>query len=377
MERITEEDICLCALGRAYGYAPREGLERIRAAGSAAAAFKADRSGKLGSAAYDSAAMELERSRREGCRFIGLGSADYPALLSECPDPPLGLYFKSVSPPSEVFGGLPLVSVVGTRDITYYGREWCGRIVRSFSSAPVRPTVVSGLAVGVDITAHRTALSCGLPTVAVLPTGIDAVYPLSHARDAERIAATPGCALLTDYPPGTAPLRMNFLRRNRIIAGLSRATILVESKVRGGGMMTARLAASYDRDVFALPGRVDDPCSQGCNLLVREQVAAPVGDLADLAERLGLGAVRPRKEADFLAGVRRFYAPSVSAEELPVLTLLAGTIQTRRGISLDELCTRTRLTFSTVSRLVTLLECDGFVRVDPLQHCCANIGKID
>ncbi len=376
MEPKEEENICLCALARAYGYVPKEGLERIRAAGSAAAAFRADKSGKLGSAAFDSAAMELERCRREGCRFIGFGSPDYPALLAECSDPPLGLYFKSVSEPAGVFGGRPFVSVVGTRNITYYGREWCGRIVRSLSQAPVRPAVVSGLAIGVDITAHRTALECGLPTIAVMPTGIDAVYPRSHEKDAERIASTPGCALVTDYPPGTAPVRMNFLRRNRIIAGLSRATVLVESKVRGGGMMTARLAASYDRDVFALPGRIDDPLSQGCNLLIQGNVAEPVGDLAALSERLGLGAAPVRREADFTEAVRTYYEPSVPAETLRILTRLAARIKARRGISLDELCTASNLTFSTVSRHVSILECDGFIRVDQLQHCCADIGKI-
>ena len=272
--------------------------------------------------------------------------------------------------------GLPAVAVVGTRNITPYGREWCTRIVQALARAPVRPLVVSGLAIGVDITAHRTALDCGLPTVAVLPTGIDAVYPSRHVKDAERIAATPGCALVTDYPPGTPPVRMNFLRRNRIIAGLARATLLVESKVRGGGMMTSRLAASYDRDVFALPGRVDDPLSQGCNLLIRENLAEPVGDPAALAERLGLGAAPRREEPDFTAAVGRYYdREGYPEKERDLLVRLAARIRGRRGISLDELCAATRLPFSTVSRVVSMLEMDGFVSMDLLQHCSAHIKK--
>lgn len=376
MERTEEERICLCALARAYGYVPQKALAAIRAAGSATAAFRADTSGKLGGAAFDSAAMELEQARRAGCRFIGLGEAAYPALLAECADPPLGLYFKGDSPPEAVFSGLPAVAVVGTRNITPYGREWCTRIVQALARAPVRPLVVSGLAIGVDITAHRTALACGLPTVAVLPTGIDAVYPSRHVKDAERIAATPGCALVTDYPPGTPPVRMNFLRRNRIIAGLARATLLVESKVRGGGMMTSRLAASYDRDVFALPGRVDDPLSQGCNLLIRENLAEPVGDPAALAERLGLGAAPRREEPDFTAAVGRYYdREGYPEKERDLLVRLAARIRGRRGISLDELCAATRLPFSTVSRVVSMLEMDGFVSMDLLQHCSAHIKK--
>ena len=126
-----------------------------------------------------------------------------------------------------------------------YGREFCTRIVRTLAQAPDRPAIVSGLALGVDITAHLAALDAGLPTIAVIPVGIDDIYPPSHRIAAGRIAAAEGSAIVTDYPPGTAPLQINFIRRNRIIAGLSEATVVVESKAKGGSLVTANIAFSY------------------------------------------------------------------------------------------------------------------------------------
>ena len=389
MDNPNEERACLCALNRIFGFEPKVGAALVEAFGSAVAVFSQSPqtiSEALGAysrikyasgitwSAYESAAIELDRLEAAGCRFIGLGEEEYPALLRECPDPPLGLYYKGSEPPEKVFGGRPMVAVVGTRSMSYYGRDWCARIVEAMSKAPVKPLVVSGLALGIDITAHKAALEAGLPTVAVMPTGIDLVYPALHRRMAGRIASTAGCALVTDYPPGTEATRINFLRRNRIIAGICRATILVESKIRGGGMMTARLASSYDRDVYALPGRVDDPLSQGCNLLVRENVAVPVGDLGDLVARLGLGTAELRLKDDFRAAVAAYYDSYPESEAEDILRI-ALAVKSRRGISVDELCSLTGWSYSKVSRLVTTLEMDGFIEVDLLQHCSPRLRR--
>ena len=260
-----EERAALCALNRIFGFEPKIGLRLIGTLGSALAVFKESNEVKqfLGNSfrikyaslvtesAFETSAIELETLEGRGCRFIGIGEKGYPALLMECEDPPLGLYYKGVSPPEEVFAGIPQIAVVGTRGLTYYGKDWCRRIVEAMSRANVRPLVVSGLALGVDVTAHRAALEAGLPTVAVMATGIDGLYPSANRNVGEVIASTSGCALVTDYPPDTGAVRINFLRRNRIIAGICRATILVESRIKGGGMMTARLAASSGRDVYA------------------------------------------------------------------------------------------------------------------------------
>ena len=264
------------------------------------------------------------------------------------------------------------IAVVGTRALTHYGKDWCQRIVGAMASAKIKPLIVSGLAIGVDVVAHVSALDGGLPTVAVMATGIDSLYPSRNRDVGERIASTPGCALISDYPPGTDAVRINFLRRNRIIAGICRATILVESKIRGGGMMTARLASSYGRDVYALPGRIDDPVSQGCNLLIRENLAEQIGDLGELVSRLGLGSSGKTLKEDFKSEVEEYYRDRLQESDYLDIIKLAVLVKSKRGISVDELCEKFKWTYSHVSHLVTTLECDGFISVDLLQHCYAG-----
>ena len=378
-----EERVGLCALNRIFGFEPTVGLRLIEEFGGAEAVFRdAEEAGKVLGAysktrfatlvtesAFESAAMELEDLESKGCRFVGIGEKGYPGLLMECDDPPIGLYYKGVSSPEIVFEGLPQIAVVGTRGLTHYGKDWCQRIVGAMARSGVKPLVVSGLAIGVDVTAHRVAIEAGLPTVAVMATGIDDLYPSRNRDVGELIASTPGCALVTDYPPGTQAVRINFLRRNRIIAGICRATILVESKIRGGGMMTARLAASYGRDVFALPGRIDDPVSQGCNLLIRENIAEQIGDLGELVARLGLGKADLRRKEDFKEEIENYYKGQLPDNEYDDILRLALAVKSRRGVSIDELCERLKWTYGKVSGLVTTLECDGFITVDLLQHC--------
>lgn len=139
-------------------------------------------------------------------------------------------------------------------------------------------------------------------------------------------------------------------------------------------MITARLASSYDREVFALPGRVDDPFSQGCNLLIRQNIAEPIGDLSTLSERLGLGKPAKRKEADFLKAVSDKYEGEMDEAGLSLIKSIASLVKKRRGISMDEICQEKHLTFSTLSYYVNLLECDGFINVDLLQRCSQNTG---
>lgn len=379
----------MCAMNRAFGFEPRLGFAMLERFGGAVELFSATEdelnealgqycraryAPGLSPSAFESAAMELEGLEAEGIRFVCFGETGYPGLLTECEDPPLGLYYKGVSPPEDVFGGIPAVSVVGTRDISFYGKDWCRRIVGAMSKAPVRPLVVSGLAIGVDGTAHMAALDEGLPTVAVMATGIDRIYPAVHKELGERIASTPGCALVTDYPPGTEAVRLNFLRRNRIIAGIGRATILVESKIKGGGMMTARLASSYGRDLYALPGRVDDPCSQGCNLLIKETLAESIGDPAELVRRMGLGKVGKQDRMSMESCVESFYKGKESPETVSEISRMARLVHKKRGISLDELSSELKWSFSKTSRYAALLECDGFIEMDLLQHCSAAPG---
>ena len=167
----------------------------------------------------------------------------------------------------------PRIAVIGTRDPSPYGREYTMKIVSMLAQSSLNPVIISGLAMGVDTIAHRSALSNGLQTVAVLPTGIDTIYPLQNRELAEKIQEDPGSALLTQFPEKTAPMAINFLARNYVIATLSDLVIVVESKVKGGAIVTARYASEYNIPVIALPGRVDDLRSQGCNELIREGIA--------------------------------------------------------------------------------------------------------
>lgn len=240
------------------------------------------------------------------------------------------------------------------------------------SSVAVPPVVVSGLALGVDVAAHLQAMESGAPTLAVMATGIDAVYPFRHRNVAARIV---DCgALVTDYPPGTAPLKVNFIRRNRIIAGLCDAVVLVESRLKGGGMITADMAFSYGRDVYALPGRADDVRSQGCNWLLRVKKAEPVFSESDLAESLGLGKTEPVQTVDSGTLLRNSFGERLDDKTLSLMAEILSTVRRRRGITLDDLASEINCPWKETRELVGMLECDGLVSVDILQRCTVRPG---
>ena len=380
-----DETVCHCALNRIFGFEPRIALALIDTLGSASAVFELNRSGLdeiLGPfskhredicfRALEQAADELNMLDAKGCRFLPYSSKDFPALLKECEDPPVGLYYKGISKPEEIFGNLNSIAVVGTRDISTYGSEWCERIVKGIAGSGSRPTIVSGLALGTDIAAHRAALAEGVPTIAVMATGIDEIYPYRHTKDAEIMAATPNCALVTDYPPGTAPLQVNFLRRNRIIAGMCRATILIESKFRGGGMMTANLAFSYGREVYALPGRIDDLRSQGCNHLIRGRIAEAISSEVELGKSLGLEIRRSRRR-DIMLEARRLYESSIGKEMMARLLSIIETIGKNRGIDVEDIASACGFSYQEVLESVTMLEADGLISMDMLRRCSLNL----
>ena len=389
MDKDISSLVSALALNTLFGDDPKFSHHLIDALGSAEAVFALSaqerlalfgpynaRAAQIGPAALEAAQAEFERLSGRGIQFLSIFDESYPEALRECPDAPLLLYVRSATPAAELFVGRPAVAIVGTRDQSLYGRECCQRIVRALAEAPARPLVVSGLALGVDITAQAAALDSGLPTVGVSPVGVEDVYPRRHTAFVERMVSTPGCALVTDYPPGTAPVAYTFLRRNRIIAGLAGATVLVESRIKGGGMITARLAAGYGREVYALPGRIDDVRSQGCNRLLREQLAAPVSDPAELPAALGLGRLRRTRGGDLETAVRRRFAPALPPEEVDALVRLADLIRRERGISYDELCRAADADYADVVREAGLLEEEGFICVDVLQRCTIKIKNM-
>ena len=380
-----EEKASLCALNRIFGFDPKVALALIAHLGSAAEVFRLspqDIDHLLGphskhrdqiiSSAVDLAAEELLRLQASDIVFTGWSEPDYPTLLKECPDAPVGLYVRTTTPLKKLWEPEPRIAVVGTRDISPYGKEWCERTVRGLAASGTKPVIVSGLALGTDFYAHRTAIEEGVPTIGVMATGPEAIYPWRHKDFAERLYHTEGCALVTDYPPGTAPLAIHFLRRNRIIAGLSDATILIESKIKGGGMMTSRLAFSYDRDVYALPGRVDDTRSQGCNFLIKSKVAEPLTSIDELLESLGLEKGRKGSRNSFAELVAHKYGSDTELTSQAIAAI--SIIKSERGITIEDLAEKLTVNYSKAVQLTGVLEMDGFITTDLLQRCF--IGKI-
>ncbi len=204
---------------------------------------------------------------------------NYPERLKNCIDSPILFFFKG----NADLNVKKVLSIVGTRNATSYGKAVCAELVKGLSDSDV--LIVSGLAYGIDTCSHKEALISGLKTVGVLAHGLDRIYPGANKRLAEKMTRSGG--LLTDFPSGTKPDRENFPSRNRIIAGLSDATIVVEAKESGGALITADIANSYNRDVFAVPGRWDDEFSAGCNSLIRNNRAALIQSAADLKFMLG------------------------------------------------------------------------------------------
>lgn len=384
-----EEKVCLCALSRIFGFEPRKALALVEQLGCASALFALDKDGQdsllgpydsrrfqIRQAAVFEAAKELEMLEKTGVTFVGWGQEGYPPMLNECPDPPIGLYIRSSTHPRDLWTRPKNIAIVGTRDISPYGQEWCSKAVEGLANTRQKPLIVSGLALGTDICAHRSALRHGLPTIAVMPTGPDAVYPFRHLAFADELCSTPGCALITDYPPGTAPLPVNFLRRNRIIAGLSHATVLIESKIKGGGMMTARLAFSYDRDVFALPGRIDDIRSQGCNKLISEKIAEPLVSVEELIRATGLNATAtPTRKADISAMLRATFGESLDGSTFRDMTALMDCIRRTRGVTVEEAGAMTGIEYGRASSIISMLELEGLISMDLLQRCCIISGK--
>ena len=369
-----DETVAACALNKLFGDHPKPILQQVEKAGSALALFE----NKLDRSQLDWAVRELENVRKGGFRFLSLFDEDYPPPLRELPDPPLGIYLNASTSPAEIFTLRPMVAFVGTRDLSPYGRAWCQKLVKGLADAHVPPTIVSGLALGIDGISHQTALDCGLPTIGVMATGIEEIYPRQHEALARIIVHSPGSALLTDYPMHTTSMAWNFIRRNRIIAGLARAVVVVESKTKGGSLMTARYANDYEREVYAVPGRLDDTRSAGCNSLIEAQMAHIITSPEQLVDALGLGGARRHRGQ---GGSWATYQPGDPPEEIlrarltkhygpssPMVSV-GLAIQAERGISAQELSARLQRPYPEILAALGSLEADGIITTDLLGRC--------
>ena len=289
------------------------------------------------------AEQEVEFTMKNHIRALFFQDPDYPRRLLQCDDSPMMLYYKG----NANLNASRMVAIVGTRNITEYGKVNGNRLVEELVSDQV--TVVSGLAYGVDAMAHRAALKAKIPTVGVLGNGLQQIYPAANRRLAIEMLDQGG--LLTECMSGTRPDRENFPRRNRIIAGMSDAVIVVESALKGGSLITADLANSYNRDVFAFPGRVMDLYSQGCNYLIRTHRAHLMENAASLRYVM-------RWDSPAKANVKQTTLFRVfSEEERRIMDCFQGN----DIVPLDDLIAKTDLPTTKLASLLLNLEFDGIL----------------
>lgn len=293
-----------------------------------------------------------QQHREQNLCFWTPADTDYPQLLLEIPDSPPVLYYRGQVQPEDNRGATLLVAIVGTRNPSEYGRRWTQKLSTALTQAGF--VVVSGLAQGVDTDAHRSCLNAGGRTIAVLGTGVDVVYPESNRELAEQIAHRG--LLLSEYSSGTQPDRAHFPRRNRIIAGLSRATLVLEAPRKSGALITARLANEYGREVYALPGILDNPRSLGCL------------ELLNCGAHLILGE---DKLLEMLMGLPHFQTASarssnVAGTQLPLLELPEGlqsvfqTVSTE-PVAIDRIVQQAGLSTGAVLSALAQLELMGLV----------------
>lgn len=294
------------------------------------------------------AGEEVAFVRRKGITPLFFTDADYPQRLLECDDAPLMLYYKGCA----TLQAPRVVSIVGTRHATPYGKNFVETLVHDIAEACPDTLIVSGLAYGIDVAAHRAALRYGLPTVGVLAHGLNTIYPAQHRNTAIQMLESGG--LLTEYASSQATHKGFFLARNRIVAGVADAVVVVESGVKGGSLFTATIAGDYHRDVFALPGRVGDISSMGCNELIRNNKASLLTSADDLIEAMGWASRRQQPTQASLSAQNNV---ELTAEEQRIMQYLA----THDDAQINRMAIELNTPISTLSATLVELEFKGCV----------------
>jgi DNA processing protein len=301
-------------------------------------------------AALFKAEEELKFIEKNEVKVIFYTDSAYPKRLKNCADAPILLYSKgnaNLNPPH-------VVSIVGTRSATEYGKQLCRQLVEELQQYNI--LIVSGLALGIDVATHKESLKHNIPTVGVLGHGLDRMYPAQNRSTADKMLENGG--LLTEFPSGTIPDRENFPQRNRIVAGMADATVVIEASVKGGALITAEIANSYNRDVFAFPGRVDDQYSEGCNFLIRNNKAALLTCAADLAYSLGWERGDDTKKA-----IEQLALPmDLSADERIIFDIIN---QHKTPLAIDDLTIKANMPMSLLAMNLLNMEMQGFIRSLP------------
>lgn len=320
----------------------KRSLEKVPGIGPTLLANILDRS------VLDQAARALEEARKRKLRITFYLDEDFPRRLKHAVDAPVLLFIKG----NAMLDPERSVAIVGTRAPSEHGRRTCEELVEGLAGSGA--LIVSGLAYGIDIVAHRTALKCGLPTVACVAHGLDRLYPGEHSATARDMEEHGG--LITELPCGSPFVPGNFPARNRLIAGLADCTVVVESGKKGGSLITADIANSYDREVFAYPGRATDAKSEGCNRLIQNNQAALVTSAADVLKMMEW-MPQEKKNSPVQAALFTDLMPDEQA--------LVDIIKARGKVDIDELCVQSRMSQGKAAGLLLNLEFNGVVRALP------------
>lgn len=295
------------------------------------------------------ASNELEFIEKHQIKTYFYKDDNYPYRLAQCADAPLMLYAKGnldVNPKH-------VVSVVGTRTPSERGKDWCRQLIHDLAAQVPDLTIASGLAYGIDVVAHKAAIESGISTIIIPAHGLDRIYPTVHRSVA--VEALNKGGILTEYTTGVEPERYNFVARNRIIAGVADALVVVESKSKGGSLITAQMAQDYSRDIFVLPGRFNDSNSEGCNNLIKTQRAQLITSAADLVQSMQwqIASKEPVQMSmiDVLHGLTEYQR-----------VLLEKLGESENGLHVNQLVLELRLPYNEVASELMMLELNGYVR---------------
>jgi DNA processing protein len=322
---------------------PYRNLIKIPGIGSGIAKYISDRN------YLDTAEKEAEYVTKNNIRTYFYLDNDYPFRLRQCDDSPVVFFFRG----NCNLDASKILSVVGTRNATSYGKELCEKIIKGLATGHPDLIIVSGLAYGIDIASHKAALSNNLQTIGILAHGFKTIYPAIHSSTAKAMVANGG--LLSDFLSDALPERNNFIKRNRIIAGISDATLVIESGIKGGALITADIANSYDRDVFAVPGRPDDQWSSGCNSLIKNNKAFLTDCSDDIEYLLNW---KPEKSKPVIQ--RTLFSDLDDAEKMIFELLL------KEGeLTIDTICRSLNIPVYKLSSLLLQMEFKGVLKCSP------------
>lgn len=298
------------------------------------------------------AEKELSFIEKNKLKTYFINQTNYPKRLKECADAPILFYFEG----DIDFNTEKIISIVGTRNSTNYGNSFCDTFLEEIAHLLPNTLIVSGLAYGIDINAHRAALKHNLPTIGILAHGLDRIYPHVHKQIAREMVAKGG--LLSEFRSNTEPDRYNFVKRNRIVAGIADAVIVVESDVKGGSLITAEIANSYCKDVFAVPGKMTDKYSQGCNKLISSHKADLFRSTEYFLQQMGWDNESPKKKK---APIQQSLFTILTDDEQAIVNKLSE----RESIHIDQLARE--LGVPAYSLFSTLLEMEmkGMIRTLP------------